>query len=116
MTVYFLQVGNNGPVKIGCSERATAWDRFDSIQTGHYEPLRMLAILEGGRTMEKALHALFRPYRMRGEWFKPDGDFKKVLRFLPPCPGRKDEVTHMIAIEGEKIVLKPINAKQKRTK
>lgn len=48
MPVYFVQAGEAGPVKIGWATDPRA--RIADLQTGHYEPLRLIRIIEGDRT------------------------------------------------------------------
>jgi hypothetical protein len=73
MPVYFIQAAAIGPIKIGFSwgppER-----RLASLQTGHYEELRLIGTLDGDMKYEQALHRRFRASRVRGEWYRPDED------------------------------------------
>lgn len=69
--VYFIQAGDNGPIKIGW----TAGDpraRMASLQTGNPEPLRLLAYAPGTIEDERAMHERCASIRMIGEWFKPE--------------------------------------------
>lgn len=65
--VYFIGAGKAGPVKIGIAADPRA--RIASLQTGHYEPLTLLAVTAGGREAEVAYHARFASARLHGEWF-----------------------------------------------
>lgn len=67
--VYFIQVGCDGPIKIGRSTAPLA--RLATLQTGHSEPLRLLVTTTGGDELEKALHRRLSSHRLRGEWFSP---------------------------------------------
>jgi hypothetical protein len=67
MSVYFIQAGEGGPVKIGTAISARV--RMDSLQVGHYEELFLLRTLDGGRPLEQWLHGKFIERRIRGEWF-----------------------------------------------
>jgi hypothetical protein len=65
--IYFIKAGETGPVKIGYSREPQA--RLTMLQTSHYERLTMLATVEGGFALERALHKHFEERRRTGEWF-----------------------------------------------
>lgn len=69
MAVYFIQAGEDGPVKIGTAEDVAA--RLSELQTGSPAPLQLLGYVSGGRADEQMLHRRFAALRMRGEWFSP---------------------------------------------
>lgn len=59
------------PVKIG---KGHALERLDSFQCASPFPLELLWTTPGALHLERALHARFEEYRVRGEWFEfPDG-------------------------------------------
>ena len=68
--LYFIQSGDNGPVKIGKADNVQY--RMISLQTGNPERLHLLATfpMEDGLSEEK-IHALLEGYRIRGEWYEP---------------------------------------------
>lgn len=68
--VYFI--GYTDRIKIGHS--ITPKDR-----TAAFQPDQVLLVLPGTRAHEKALHALFKPHRIRGEWFHRD---QELLDFI----------------------------------
>ena len=61
--VYFIKDGDK--VKIGHSIKPTV--RMKSLQT--HSKLELLLTVPGGRPREKRLHAKFRAFRGKGEWF-----------------------------------------------
>lgn len=65
---YLIQAGKNGDVKIG-STHGSPTERLRALQTGSSEPLRLVKVLEGAH-LEVELHALYAPFRTRGEWFQ----------------------------------------------
>ena len=67
MPVYLIRSGADGLVKIGFSD--TVHKRISQMQVGSPDRLTILRILDGGRELEAALHAWFKPNRVRGEWF-----------------------------------------------
>lgn len=72
-SVYFIQSGSTGPVKIGFA--TDPGSRMRSLQTGHPEKLRVLAVVQEATQMdEKDLHSRFAHLRIQGEWFQPGSD------------------------------------------
>lgn len=69
MSVYFLQVGEDGPIKIGTSEDVAS--RVAALRTASHAKLRLLAKVPGGIAEEHALHKRFARSRLEGEWFRP---------------------------------------------
>lgn len=65
MSVYLIQAGVNGPVKIGQSDDPMA--RLAQLQTSHYEKLRLVGLILDGS--ESELHAKYADQRLNGEWF-----------------------------------------------
>lgn len=86
MTVYVIQAGPDGPVKIGhCKD---AWRRRENLQIGSPFPLYLRGTLPGGAAEEKILHDKFRHLRVRGEWFDLDPSAIEGLR--PFCHKRRN--------------------------
>ena len=75
MSVYFIR--HQGHIKIGKS--VDPWKRLASLQTAHYEPLEMLAIMPGSEDLEQGLHRAFGKYMKRGEWFQEND---QLLAFI----------------------------------
>lgn len=69
-TDYIYVLGtDDGLVKIGTTD--SLWERFKKLQAmcpKKLEPL-LFWICRSGKSVEAALHALFRDYRKHGEWF-----------------------------------------------
>jgi hypothetical protein len=82
MPVYFIQSGDDGPVKIGLSKNP--WSRLCKIQTDHDRPARLIRLFEGGHAQERELHRRFAEHRMNGEWFKPVEAILTGAIELPP--------------------------------
>lgn len=70
-SVYFIQSGAGGPIKIGFSDDPGR--RLAQLQTGHSGPLALMGWIQGDVSRERELHARFRADRIRedGEWFRP---------------------------------------------
>lgn len=75
--VYFIQVGNRGPVKIGFASGLR--QRFSAVQTGNHETLFVLGAIAGGRELEGQLHGRFKRWWLRGEWYEPS---RELLGFI----------------------------------
>lgn len=65
--VYFLSDSNAATVKIGFSKDVDS--RIIALQTSNTNPLVLLGSIPGGRVTERVLHAKFRRFRIKGEWF-----------------------------------------------
>jgi len=68
--IYFIQVQNNGPIKIGYAIQPEK--RFGEIQTCNHEKLRLMSVIPGGYSLETKIHNDLQKYNIHGEWFKPD--------------------------------------------
>lgn len=119
MSVYFIQAGARGPVKIGFTE-GSAVNRLKTLQIGAHTDLRLLAVLPETRSYERYLHTIHRPQRIRGEWYRREGQFAVYLRqvaipYSDPLPakkrgsqvGRRPKLTPEQWAEIEKLLLSP---------
>ena len=90
---YFVQLGLDGPIKIGKAIDVTK--RVAKLQTAAPDKLHVLKVVEGD--MEAAYHAKFESSRTHGEWFSKSQelmDFIKEEKFAndsrtirePPAP------------------------------
>lgn len=76
MPVYVLRAGDTDIVKIGWAIDVAR--RLDSLQTGHYEVLRVIRIIVTEEAGEKWLHQRFVDQRIRAEWFRFHPDMLTV--------------------------------------
>lgn len=65
--VYFIQQGDDGPVKIGTA--ADPLERLRQLQPGNPVPLTIRYVVPGDHPVERALHRHFADFRLTGEWF-----------------------------------------------
>jgi len=72
MAVYFIYAKKARRIKIGYSNNPKK--RICSIQTASPESLIQLAILDGERELEQAIHLHFHHLRENGEWFRAEGE------------------------------------------
>ena len=80
--VYVIQAGLCGPVKIGWAVDPVL--RLRGFQTSHFLELRLIASQQfSSRSLAQAveadLHKEFSKYRIRGEWFRPEGELEQML-------------------------------------
>lgn len=75
--VYFLQSGQDGPIKIGYT--TDIQKRIKALQTAHPFPLKLLLVINGNVDDESKLHKKFNSLRFCGEWFSPD---EKLLQYI----------------------------------
>jgi hypothetical protein len=75
--VYFIQIQDNGPIKIGSAKHPPS--RMSMLQIGIPEKLNLVMVLFGDNELERILHRKFNNHRIRGEWFRPHED---ILSFI----------------------------------
>lgn len=81
-TVYFLQTGDpDSPVKIGYTARPTS-ERLREAKTFSAETLYILTETMGSQADEAALHRRFTGHRLRGEWFRYEGELRELVMYL----------------------------------
>lgn len=80
MSVYFIQCGERGPIKIGQTINIRA--RLGYLQSALHEPLIVRGILDD--VTEYEMHRKFERLHIRGEWFHFRGPLKKFVVSLPP--------------------------------
>jgi len=66
--IYFIQAGEDGPVKIGRAKDPVA--RLAGLQTGSSERLYIRAVLDEPDECEEYLHDILDAVRVKGEWFR----------------------------------------------
>lgn len=86
--IYFIQSGDDGPIKIGFSNRPDR--RAPELQTGNPRELLLRHVVPGDRAMEKQLHRRFEPALIRGEWF--GREYLPVIRAF--AGGLADRMVH----------------------
>ncbi len=63
--------------KIGYS--ANPIKRLNTIQTGCPFKLKMIVVVKGNRSVEKALHKKYKKYKTNGEWFNYKEELKEAI-------------------------------------
>lgn len=81
MTLYFIELGAGGPIKIGYTASHAA-KRMKQLQTGQPERLSLLGTIPGSLDDEGSLHEELRGYRVGGEWFRRCAEIDEVVQHL----------------------------------
>jgi hypothetical protein len=81
MAVYFMQMGEAGPIKIG--HALDPFKRRSTLQIGSVAQIEILAIVDGSRGEEQAIHKLFSHLHIRGEMFSPASDLLEYIEAMP---------------------------------
>ena len=76
--IYFVQMGEGGPIKIGYFSCPRG--RVKSLSNNWpYEPI-VLSVVVGDRCAEREIFKSLKDYRLRGEWFKPATEVFDFIR------------------------------------
>lgn len=67
--LYLMQIGENGPVKIGVAVDVEA--RRKTLSTASPWPIRVVYALPNMAHREREMHQRLRHHRLNGEWFEP---------------------------------------------
>lgn len=73
-----IRDAERGAVKIGFSCTSLAV-RLRHLQNGNPSELRLIGSIPGSILDEHELHRRFAQYRIRGEWFREDGELREYL-------------------------------------
>lgn len=77
--VYFIKSPSLNAVKVGF----TAGDpraRLKKLQVGSADDLELIGWADGTMADEKKWHLRYNSYRVRGEWFRLEGEFEDFIR------------------------------------
>jgi len=84
MYVYFLQMGDDGPIKIGWTGRNMAKRLREHCCDKPYLKIKFLGKLKGTKNREAAIHKLFNKDMVLPEYLHEGvGDIKKTELFRP---------------------------------
>jgi len=79
--VYFVGPKHTGPVKIGFTADQDVVSRLKQLQTGSHEELVVIGKIDGGPSVERAIHNFLSPHLVRGEWFDRQAALALLARF-----------------------------------
>lgn len=77
--VYFIQCGDQGPIKIGFSKHESAENRLTVAQVYNPFLLTLLCVMPGGRRKEQQFHIQFHEFNILGEWFSPNKELLNII-------------------------------------
>lgn len=80
--VYFIQIENDGPIKIGLSENPKR--RLIGIQPSIPYKIHFLSSIKGTDRLEANIKKRFQEDIIRGEWFKPTNRLINFVKNLEP--------------------------------
>lgn len=83
--IYFAQCGEDGPIKIGCTDGSIV-TRLRQLQGTSPHILIIRGVHPGDKKTEKELHDRFKETRVRAEWFHPSKALKEYIRNIPGGP------------------------------
>lgn len=75
--VYFVQAGEDGPIKIGWSQDVPR--RIAELQVANASRLRLVGMVRGRMQDEAATHERFAHLRLGAEWFADDPEIRAYL-------------------------------------
>lgn len=79
-TLYFIQEGTVGPIKIGWTQYSVEHRRV-TMQTGNSDHLTVIATIPGVlKTLEARWHKRFRGCQCRAEWFFPTPELLDAIK------------------------------------
>ena len=85
--VYFIQYGNDGPIKIGMvcgNNKKSVGYRLASLQGGTPIRLKIIGYCQGEEKEEEMLHKNMRKYRVSGEWYALKKEEIELIKNLTP--------------------------------
>lgn len=78
--LYFIQVGETGPIKIGSAKDVKY--RLRHLQCGNPDELRVLHVVRNAGGYEREAHRALVHLRIRGEWFRAESDLLALIAEL----------------------------------
>ncbi|HEV7806516.1 MAG TPA: GIY-YIG nuclease family protein [Solirubrobacteraceae bacterium] len=97
--LYAIQVGGEGPVKLGFTTRDPV-ARLKDLQTSHHEQLHLRAAWDGDAADERRLHRCFAGVRLKGEWFTYTAELQA---FVEACmSGVAPALSEVAAVTGRR--------------
>lgn len=85
--IYFIQAGDNGPIKIGYA--ANLVKRMGQLQIGNSMQLTLLGNYPGGHAEESRLQRRFATSLIRGEWYTTSEALLALVAEHPPTTVQK---------------------------
>jgi len=86
--IYFMQCGNDGPIKIGVTSNVQR--RLKQAQTFNYQKVELLGHIPGTQHLETEPLKRYSPYRLNGEWFRYNEELYNLARGIFNVPYEKN--------------------------
>lgn len=101
--VYFIQEGDDGPVKIG--EAFDPVKRLSELQCGNPRALALRAVVLATDETERSLHLKWSSIRIRGEWFESE----RIVPLAQQVQGEqidavRDKPSYFVAALAERLI------------
>lgn len=90
--IYFAAAMRNDEtiaIKIGYTARTVAGPRVKQLRYPGADRIVLLATADSAAKTERQWHALYAPYRIEGEWFKPSAEILAKINSLKHDPQNK---------------------------
>lgn len=101
--VYFLQAGDNGPIKIGYTSGVVT-RRVQTLQQSSPEILNWIGAYISNPDEELRLHNKFKPFRYRQEWFTPDGALTDYIKSCCPFFDQSEYTANLFRPELQNVI------------
>ena len=88
--IYFIKC--HSTVKIGYSGIDDIHIRLYALQVSSPFKLEVMKTINGSRILEKAFHKVFKPYRIRGEWYELN---EKLVQYINGTPSGKESISDL---------------------
>jgi hypothetical protein len=75
--VYFVRLGDGGPIKIGFAIDPPR--RIRALQIANHRRLVLIGVMAANPRVERAIHQAFQTTGISGEWFRPS---QRLLAFI----------------------------------
>lgn len=97
--IYFIATKSDNAIKIGYTA-SDPLSRMASLQTGHHEKLRLIAVTEGEPSDEHRLHSIFADDQLYGEWFRPSEYLSATIEIMgEPAPSKDGRIRPCLNLE-----------------
>ena len=87
MAVYFIRIGDDGPVKIGFAKDVES--RRKALQVAHPSRMNVIRTIDGDMAAENWLHDRFLDEHLEGDWFRFHAEMVTVQLPEPLPPSRR---------------------------
>ena len=101
--IYFIQQGDDGPIKIGYSTDVT--ERIRRMRTCSPYEIYIRLVISGNLDFEKNIHKKFKKYKMRGEWFQNTKEIREYIKSLGGVLSIDNKGDSIYPEFGDKVVI-----------